>query len=90
MSTSGSHSPDERNTGDGEKHSPDTEPDSPYLLSADGKPTPKAGLPDWLNHFNKKDLQTLFKCSIAVWIATIFIFIKPVANALGTATFFGP
>jgi hypothetical protein len=63
--------------------------DSPFFLSSNGEPKPTKGLPGWLNHFNKKDLKTLFKCSIAVWIATIFMFINPIADSFGTATFFG-
>lgn len=65
------------------------ENESPYFLSADGETKNAKRLPDWLNHFNKKDLKTLFKCSIAVWIATIFIYINPIADNFGTATFFG-
>ncbi|KAF2145862.1 uncharacterized protein K452DRAFT_349248 [Aplosporella prunicola CBS 121167] len=51
---------------------------------------PKKVLPDWLNHFNARDLKTLFKCSIAVWIAAVLMFINPVLKSYGQAVFFGP
>jgi len=62
--------------------------DSPYFTNASAAARKKK-LPEWLDHFNAKDLKILFKCSLAVWIATIFIFIDPVLSALGQATFFG-
>ncbi|CAG7566221.1 unnamed protein product [Fusarium equiseti] len=46
-------------------------------------------LPAWLDHFNAKDLKILFKCSLAVWIFTLFIFISDTLRVLGQATFFG-
>lgn len=46
-------------------------------------------LPPWLDHFNAKDLKILFKCSVAVWIFTLFIFISDTLRVLGQATFFG-
>ncbi|KAJ5794615.1 Brefeldin A sensitivity protein-related protein [Penicillium paradoxum] len=53
-------------------------------------PAPKAGrkLPEWLDHFNARDLKVLFRCSLAAWIAAILIFINPTLNIIGTATFF--
>lgn len=63
---------------------------SPYFVHDNHESTEKKkGLPDWLNHFNTKDLKTLFKCSIAVWIATLFLLIDPVLQVYGQATFFG-
>ncbi|CAI0654532.1 unnamed protein product [Colletotrichum noveboracense] len=46
-------------------------------------------LPAWLDHFNAKDLKVLFKCSLAVWILTLFIFIKATLAVTGQAVFFG-
>ncbi|KAF5662672.1 hypothetical protein FHETE_7778 [Fusarium heterosporum] len=46
-------------------------------------------LPAWLDHFNARDLKILFKCSVAVWILTIFIFINDTLRVLGQAAFFG-
>ncbi|KAI8307252.1 hypothetical protein K4K59_011141 [Colletotrichum sp. SAR11_240] len=46
-------------------------------------------LPAWLDHFNAKDLKVLFKCSLAVWILTLFIFIKATLAVIGQAVFFG-
>jgi hypothetical protein len=46
-------------------------------------------LPAWLDHFNAKDLKILFKCSVAVWIFTLFILISDTLRVLGQATFFG-
>jgi hypothetical protein len=46
-------------------------------------------LPPWLDHFNARDLKILFKCSLAVWIMTIFIFIDETLRVIGQATFFG-
>lgn len=42
-----------------------------------------------LNHLNAKDLKQLFKCSVALWIITVFIVIDPVLRAQGQALFFG-
>lgn len=51
---------------------------------------PKNGvrLPPWLDHFNVRDLQTLFRCSVAAWVATLLIFIGPSLATIGQATFF--
>lgn len=48
----------------------------------------KRRIPQWLDHFNMKDLKILFKTSLAVWITTIFIFINPTLEFLGQAAFF--
>lgn len=43
---------------------------------------------DWLEHFtNKRDLKILTRCSVAIWLATILIFIQPVLEDFGQATF---
>ncbi|KAF2098023.1 hypothetical protein NA57DRAFT_76820 [Rhizodiscina lignyota] len=65
------------------------EVDSPFFLDKDGKPRKEKALPPWLDHFNLRDLKILFKCSIAVWVYTLFIFINPVLRTYGQATFFG-
>jgi len=51
---------------------------------------PKNGvkLPPWLDHFNARDLKTLFRCSVAAWVATLLIFIGPSLAVIGQATFF--
>ncbi|KAG5749736.1 hypothetical protein H9Q70_007602 [Fusarium xylarioides] len=46
-------------------------------------------LPAWLDHFNAKDLKILFKCSLAVWILTLFIYISDTLRVLGQSAFFG-
>jgi hypothetical protein len=46
-------------------------------------------LPLLLDHFNRKDLQTLVKCVLAVWVYTLLIFITPTLRAIGQAVFFG-
>ena len=62
---------------------------SPYFIHDNDTKGKKKGLPSWLDHFNAKDLKTLFKCAIAVWIATLFLLINPSLNEYGQATFFG-
>jgi hypothetical protein len=63
--------------------------DSPYLLHENGA-TPKGRVvPEWLHHFNTKDQKTQFKCSVAVWIATLFLLINPTLVTYGPSTFFG-
>ncbi|KAH8678498.1 hypothetical protein BX600DRAFT_507441 [Xylariales sp. PMI_506] len=59
--------------------------DQSYFL---GGKSPKK-LPQWLDHFNARDLKILFKSALAVWIMTILIFINPTLNVIGQATFFG-
>lgn len=63
--------------------------DSPFFLNQDG--TPKKEASPWLkhfrSHFNLKDLKVLFKCSIAVWIYSLFIFINPTLRTFGQTTF---
>lgn len=48
----------------------------------------KTTLPSWLDHFNSHDLKTLFRCCVAVWVATLLIFIRPALDNIGQATFF--
>lgn len=64
--------------------------DSPYFVASDApQASKKRKLPAMLDHFNQRDLKNLFKCSIAVWINTILIFINPTLSVLGQAAFFG-
>jgi len=46
-------------------------------------------LPAFLDHFNARDLKILLRCSVAFWVASLFIFINPTLQAFGQATFFG-
>jgi hypothetical protein len=45
-------------------------------------------LPEWLDHFNARDLKVLLRCSLAAWVASLLIFITPSLSTIGTATFF--
>jgi len=49
----------------------------------------KKKLPPFLGHFNASDLKILFRCSIAFWVSSLFIFIEPTLEAFGAAAFFG-
>ncbi|OAA38823.1 hypothetical protein NOR_06476 [Metarhizium rileyi] len=49
----------------------------------------RSKLPGWLLHFNANDVKVAFRCWVAVWVATILIFIDPVLQNIGIATFFG-
>lgn len=53
------------------------------------KKTKTQTLPSWLDHFNGNDLKTLFRCSVAAWVASLLIYIEPSLHSIGTATFFG-
>jgi hypothetical protein len=67
---------------------PDTVDASYFVDAAGGKPR-KRKLPQWLDHFNARDLKMLFKASLAVWVMTILIFINDALDVLGQAAFFG-
>ncbi|PHH64676.1 hypothetical protein CDD81_4117 [Ophiocordyceps australis] len=41
------------------------------------------------SHLNGHDIKIFVRCVCAVWVATILIFIEPVLNSIGIATFFG-
>ena len=43
----------------------------------------------WSKDFKARNLKILFKCSMAVWIMTLFIFINATLRVLGQAAFFG-
>lgn len=45
-------------------------------------------LPSWLNHFNGNDLKTLFRCSVAAWVASLLIYVGPSLHSIGSSTFF--
>ncbi|KEF54742.1 uncharacterized protein A1O9_09184 [Exophiala aquamarina CBS 119918] len=68
---------------------PDGLESNSFFDSGDGAPSRKRRLPPLLDHFNARDLKELLKCSIAVWIITLFIVIDPVLRAEGQAMFFG-
>ncbi|KAJ6155695.1 hypothetical protein N7470_006261 [Penicillium chermesinum] len=61
---------------------------APAAPSAAAKPKSQWKLPSLLNHFNAADLKTLFRCSVAAWVATLMIFIHPALNTIGIASFF--
>lgn len=68
---------------------PDALEDNSFFTSANASRPKKRRFAPLIDHFNAKDLKELFKCSMAVWILTIFIFIKPILRAEGQAMFFG-
>ncbi|KAE8440859.1 hypothetical protein EG329_006376 [Mollisiaceae sp. DMI_Dod_QoI] len=70
----------------------DVEPEdiqNPYFANAAQPQGASKKLPPWLDHFNAKDLKNLFKCSVAVWIQTVLIFINPTLRVMGQAAFVG-
>ncbi|KAF4946057.1 hypothetical protein FSARC_14296 [Fusarium sarcochroum] len=52
-------------------------------------PPPRRRLPPWLDHFNARDLKTLFRCWVAIWVMMLLIFIHPSLVEIGQATFLG-
>ncbi|KAJ6789148.1 hypothetical protein PWT90_01541 [Aphanocladium album] len=44
-------------------------------------------LPQWLDHFNRRDLTTLLRCLIAVWVASLLMLINPSLQRFGQSTF---
>ncbi|KUJ11458.1 uncharacterized protein LY89DRAFT_786387 [Mollisia scopiformis] len=62
---------------------------NPYFTNATQYSESSRKLPAWLDHFNGKDLKTLFKCSLAVWIQTLLILINPTLRVLGPVAFVG-
>ncbi|KAL6881916.1 hypothetical protein HDV57DRAFT_85084 [Trichoderma longibrachiatum] len=57
----------------------------PKKDEASGK---RRSLPSSLNHFNGNDIKTLFRCSVAAWVASLLIFIEPSLHSIGVSTFF--
>ncbi|KAK5991877.1 putative C57A7.05-like protein [Cladobotryum mycophilum] len=51
-------------------------------------PPPQRKLPAWLDHFNANDLKVVFRCWVAVWAASLLIFIQPTLQNIGVSTFF--
>ncbi|GKZ30061.1 hypothetical protein AbraIFM66950_007669 [Aspergillus brasiliensis] len=45
-------------------------------------------LPSFLDHFSVRELKIFFRCWVALWAASLLIFIGPSLASLGTATFF--
>lgn len=62
--------------------------DDTFFVNSTSTGKTQRRIPQWLDHFNMKDLKILFKTSLAVWITTLFIFINPTLEAIGQATFF--
>lgn len=62
---------------------------NPFFADASETLGPRRKIPAWLDHFNAKDLKKLFRCSLAMWIMTIFIYINPIQNEMGQASFLG-
>ncbi|KAI5461761.1 hypothetical protein BGZ63DRAFT_356921 [Mariannaea sp. PMI_226] len=62
---------------------------NPYFVNATKSPSAGRKLPSWLDHFNAKDLKTLFKCSLSVWLMTLLILIVPTLKVIGQSTFLG-
>jgi hypothetical protein len=53
-----------------------------------GKAEKKHRLPAFLDHFNGRDLKVFFRCWVALWVASLLMFITPTLQNIGTATFF--
>jgi hypothetical protein len=63
---------------------------NPYFDNEGPAAATQRSLPPILVHLKStKSLKELFKCSLAVWIMTLFIVINPVLKAEGQALFFG-
>ncbi|KAE8345123.1 hypothetical protein BDV24DRAFT_171062 [Aspergillus arachidicola] len=65
----------------------------PPQASVDSSPNdvlPKKSfrLPPFLDHFNGRELKVFFRCWVALWVASLLIFITPSLTSIGTATFF--
>ncbi|KAF4332435.1 hypothetical protein FBEOM_13765 [Fusarium beomiforme] len=63
--------------------------ENPFFADKSQNLGPGRKLPVWLDHFKAKDLKRLFRCSIAMWIMTIFIYINPIQKEMGNASFLG-
>lgn len=76
----------------GQKQSETINPSAHDLVSdsffVSGTSKTQKRIPQWLDHFNMKDLKILFKTSLAVWITTLLIFINPTLDFIGQAAFF--
>lgn len=54
----------------------------------DAIPKKSFRLPAILDHFNARELKVFFRCWVALWVASLLIFITPSLTSIGTATFF--
>ncbi|KAE8369932.1 hypothetical protein BDV27DRAFT_171665 [Aspergillus caelatus] len=54
----------------------------------DATPKKSFRLPAILDHFNARELKVFFRCWVALWVASLLIFITPSLTSIGTATFF--
>ncbi|PCD46669.1 hypothetical protein AU210_002070 [Fusarium oxysporum f. sp. radicis-cucumerinum] len=63
--------------------------ENPYFTNTGTTTLPRRKLPMWLDHFNARDLKMFFRCSVAMWIMTVFIYITPIQDEMGQASFLG-
>ncbi|OAR02556.1 hypothetical protein LLEC1_07759 [Akanthomyces lecanii] len=64
------------------------QPSSPDAAPTPAPPLPQTrSLPQWLDHFNRRDLTTTLRCAIAVWVASLLMLINPSLNRIGQTTF---
>ena len=64
-------------------------PVAPVVMTrADDGARRRRKLPAFLDHFSARDLKVLFRCWVAAWVASIFMFITPILTNIGPATFF--
>ena len=59
---------------------------NPYFVGSEDTPAPGKG---FLDHWNRNDLAKLLKCSLALWIMTILVYIDPTLKTLGPTAFVG-
>jgi len=57
--------------------------------TAAAKATGKKQVNPFFDHFNSRDLKIWFRCSVAFWVNSLFVFIQPTLTAFGAAAFFG-
>ncbi|KAF4952755.1 hypothetical protein FGADI_6508 [Fusarium gaditjirri] len=82
---------DLKNSGHQTSSAEETPPsvENPYFTNTDTTTLPRRKLPMWLDHFNARDLKMFFRCSVAMWIMTVFIYITPIQDEMGQASFLG-
>lgn len=75
------------------QHQPGDAPQPPPAAAPFAAPTPAPALPQtrslpqWLDHFNRRDLTTTLRCTIAVWVASVLMVINPSLHRLGQTAF---